>query len=109
MTREGPSGCEPTAVFTIGLLDNVEDADEAACALLGYPRAQLVTMHGTELVPESEHPTTAVSLDRMRRGEIDSAEGQLRRRDGTIVHVDVRAVPRPEGGLFLYVRRRPAS
>jgi PAS domain S-box-containing protein len=103
------SSSPPAAVFTIGSLDTIEDVDEAACTLLGYGRAELVSMHGSELVPESAQPSTAVSLDRMRRGEVSSAAGLLRRRDGTIVEVDVRARRRPQGGLILHVRRRPAS
>jgi PAS domain S-box-containing protein len=106
---EKSSSTQPTAVFTIGSLDTIEDVDDAACTLLGYGRAELIRMHGSELVPESAHSATAVSLDRMRRGEISFAAGVLRRRDGTLVEVDVCALRRPQGGLILHVWRRPAS
>ena len=102
-TRTAP----PESVFVVGALGTIEDVDEAACALLGYARPDLVGQHGGELVPGPARPATAVSLDRMRRGELASVrDGQLRRRDGIVVEVDVRAERLPGSRLKLHVSPR---
>src|SRR5262245_16068802 len=92
------------ATFVIGAQGRIEDVDDAACALLGYARDQLRGLHGSEIVPLEAHPSTAVSLDRMRGGEIWFRQGTLRRQDGTMVRVEVRARPLADGRLALRVR-----
>ena len=94
------------ATFLIGPLDSIEDVDGAACKLLGYSRAELVAMHGTELVPPERHGATAVSLDRMRRGELTFRIGVLKRKDGVTLSVAVRGQPLGQGRLRLTVSQR---
>lgn len=91
--------------FLVGAFDVIEDVDAAACTLLGYARAEIIGLHGSELVPLEEHSKTAASLDRMRRGEVFTRDGQLRRKDGAILGVAVTARPLPDGRLLLCVRR----
>jgi hypothetical protein len=63
-------------------------------------------MHGTDLVPVERHGRTAVSLDRMRDGEITSREGVLKRKDGVVLTVAVEARVLAAGRLLLTVRER---
>ena len=94
------------ATFLIGPLDSIEDVDAAACRLLGYSRAELLAMHGSELVPIERQGATAVSLDRMRCGILAFRIGVLRRKDGVTLTVAVRAQALGQGRLRLTVSRR---
>jgi len=96
----------PDATFIIGPLDSIEDVDDAACKLLGYSRPELLEMHGSELVPTERHGPTAVSLDRMRRGDLKFRVGVLKRKDGMILTVAVRARVLGAGRLQLTVSER---
>ena len=80
--------------------------DAGACRLLGYSRAELLQMHGSELVPVERHNATAVSLDRMRGGSINFRIGVLRRKDGVTLTVAVKAQILGEGRLRLTVSQR---
>lgn len=91
------------ATFVIGPLGRIEDADDGACHLLGYSRAELCTLHGSQLIPPAERAGVAVSLDRMRHGEIERREGRLLRKDGATVRVEVRATPLEGGRLRLAI------
>src|SRR5262245_10374005 len=91
-------------VFVVGPRGIIEDVDDAGCTLLGYASGELVGLHGSEVVPPEARPSTAASIDRMRRAEITRREGRLRRKDGTLLRVDVHAQPLPDGRLSLHVR-----
>jgi PAS domain S-box-containing protein len=93
------------ATFVVDAHGRIEDVDDSACVLLGYSRDQLRGLHGSHLVPPAARPATAASLDRMRRGEIDFRQGTLRRRNGAVLRVEVRARALKEGRLTLCVRR----
>jgi PAS domain S-box-containing protein len=67
------------AHFVVSELSTIEQVDEAACALLGYGKHELIGLHGSEIVPPDYQPATAVSVDRMRRGELTQRIGRLQR------------------------------
>jgi PAS domain S-box-containing protein len=94
------------AHVVIGPRAVVEDADEAACGLLGYSRGELVGLHGSELIAPEERARVAVSIDRMQRGALDRRAGAVMRKDGTTLAVDVRATQLPGGRLELTLSRR---
>ena len=104
MTEEPNSSQDAT--FIIGPLDSIEDVNAAACELLGYSRAELLEMHGSDLVPMERHGPTAVSLDRMRHGQLTFRVGVLKRKDGVTLSVAVRAQVLGEGRLRLTVSQR---
>jgi PAS domain S-box-containing protein len=91
--------------FVISPRSVIVDVDDGGSALLGYAREELIGSHGSNLVPFETQPATAASLDRMRRGEIVRRTGRLRRKDGTVLSVDVCARVRPGGELVLWLRR----
>jgi len=93
-----------SVLIVISALGRIVEANEAACALVGYTREELVGMHGTELIFEERRPRVAVSLDRMRRGDLDRRTGELRHKSGRIVPVEVEAEPRGDGHLGLRLR-----
>ena len=109
MLKKAPS--EGTVI--VGRFGIIEDADDGACGLLGYSKTELVGLHGSELVPPEARPSTAVSIDRMRHGEISFRQGHLRRKDGSVLSVDVSVERLSNHRLAFTLRRRddtpPAS
>jgi PAS domain S-box-containing protein len=104
MTNAAP--VEGTVI--VNRLGTVEDADDGACALLGYSKRELVGLHGSELIPPAAQPATAVSIDRMRLGEISlQQQGRVRRKDGLVLSVDVSAQMLPNDRLAFRLRERP--
>jgi PAS domain S-box-containing protein len=96
-----PSG---HGTVVVSRLSRIEEVDDGACELLGYSRAELLAMHGADLVPPEERPAVAVSLDGMRRGTISERPGRLLRKDGTTIAVTVHAHLREDGRLELRLR-----
>ena len=95
------------AMFVVGRFGIIEDVNDAALVLTGYTREELVGAHGTLLISADAQPATAVSMDRMRRGEISQQRGRrLRRKDGGEIVIDVRAQVLPGERLALFLRRR---
>ena len=92
------------ATFVVSRLGRIEAVDDGACALLGYSRAELLAMHGADLVLPAERPAVAVSLDGMRHGTITERPGRLQRKDGVIVAVAVHARLLEDDRLELRVR-----
>jgi PAS domain S-box-containing protein len=95
--------------FVIGPRGVIEDVDAAGCSLLGYAHSEIVGLHGSEIVPHDAQAATAVTLDRMRRGEFARRTGRLRQKDGTVIAVEVTARALPDGRLLLTVRRQDNS
>ena len=97
------------AVVVVGPLGSIVDVTDAACALLGYTKAELVRLHGTDLIPEETRPRVAVALDEMRRGGPTQRQGQLRRKNGSLVSVDVEGELLNDGRIALRLQARGAA
>ena len=78
--------------------------DDGACALVGYSGAELLQLHGSELVLPEDRPAVATSVDRMRRGTLEWRQGRLVHKDGSVVPIEVSARPLEEGRVELKVR-----
>ena len=70
-------------------MGRIEDVDDRACTLVGYSLAELRELHGSQLILPEDRAAVAVSLDQMRRGELDRRRGRLLRKDGTTIPVEV--------------------
>ncbi len=95
-----------TGTVIVSRFGIIEDADDDACALLGYSKTELVGLHGSELVPPEARPSTAVAIDRMRRGDISFEQGRLQRKDGSVFSVEVSVRKLPNARLALTLRWR---
>lgn len=103
MVPAAPKGGD--GVVVVGPHGLIEDVDDGVCDLLGYARTELLGLHGAELIPRGARPRTAVTLDRMRRGELTTHLGTMRRKDGIDVHVEVQSRATSDGRLVLHVKR----
>jgi two-component system, cell cycle sensor histidine kinase and response regulator CckA len=105
---------DPTLLLRVapGGVDGCQDANEAACRLLGYSREELRRLPLGELAPLGEPllgPGDADAL--LARGTLVRAT-RLRARDGRILPVEVRSAllePAPGGGLALSVLRERSA
>ena len=100
----------PEGTLIIGPFSTIEDADETACALLGYSKDALVGLHGSELIPQEHRAMVAVALDRMRQGDFASVvPGVVMRNGGSVLSVEVRAERLPNNRLALRLRPHSAG
>ncbi len=73
------------------------------CAILGYPREELLRMTWTEMTPQPDLDQNFALRDQMLANRTDhySMRKRFVRKDGSFVHteIDVRAVRHPDGSL----------
>jgi PAS domain S-box-containing protein len=104
-----PDEAAAAGTLIIGPLSTVEEADEAACALLGYSKSELVGLHGSELVRREDRAAVAAAIDRLRHGDFAFVvPGIVKRKDGSVLSVDVGAQRLPNNRLALTVRAQRA-
>ena len=84
------------------------DMNRNACESLGYTRDELLGMTPRDLVDPNEDPVFFRSVgERLNAGETFAFESGFRRKDGTILPVEVRVRPFSQGGqrFFLAIAR----
>ncbi|CAN5841103.1 hypothetical protein BH11MYX4_BH11MYX4_50060 [soil metagenome] len=80
------------------------DVNPAACRMLGYPRDELVGLSMADAVLPEDVPRQAAVVRRLREGATELSEWRLRRKDGTLLHVELAASALPNGDLLAFVR-----
>jgi PAS domain S-box-containing protein len=80
------------------------DANSSMCAMLGYPREELIGMHASDIVQPSEVEHVDPALEQIKSGEDYSRVWSFRRRDGSRFEADVSASTLPDGKLIGIVR-----
>jgi PAS domain S-box-containing protein len=80
------------------------DANAQACAMLGYSRAELLSMNVTDLVVADGQRAERVPLAEMVDGSVLLAEGSVQGKDGSIIPVEVSARLLSDGRLQAIVR-----
>lgn len=81
------------------------DANPAACALLGYPRAELLRLSVWELAPINARGLAESRWREFGAAGRESGEYTLQRKDGAMVEVECRAVADFVPGLHLSILR----
>src|SRR5207248_534002 len=80
----------PDAVFLHGLDGKFVFANDAACAILGYSRDELLTMHPWDFVVNDSREDILALWRGMAPGVPVMVEGLFRRKDGTPLPAEVR-------------------
>lgn len=80
------------------------DANPSICNMLGYTRDELVGLHATDIVIQSEVPHIQSALDTIQTKSGYMREWQLRRKDGSIFSAEIMATTMPDGNLLGLIR-----
>jgi PAS domain S-box-containing protein len=95
----------PDAFFQADLDARLTDVNEAACRLLGYARHELIGKTIFDIIPvEDAARLNAVRADLLVAGQVSRAEWSQRRKDGTLVPVEVSSNILPDGRWQAFVR-----
>ncbi|MCL5995356.1 MAG: PAS domain S-box protein, partial [Chloroflexi bacterium] len=92
----------PIAVFVVDREGRYVDCNPAAVELLGYDIATLAGLHIPDIVPSEDHEALLRDLDTLARGRQIEGEYRLKRRDGQLIWVSLRAVTLADGRALAY-------
>lgn len=89
--------------MTVGLDGRITECNEAYCKTLGYSRDELLTMRITDVDAMESAEETAQHIEQVMRTGRDRFETAHRRKDGSIVDVEISTtlVQLPEESLFV--------
>lgn len=80
------------------------DANPSICNMLGYTRDELIGMHATDIVVQSEVPHIQSALDIIQTKSDYTREWLLRRKDGSVFSAEIMATTMPDGSLLGLIR-----
>jgi len=88
------------------------DANESICRMLGYTRAEMIGLHASDIVSESEVQHIGPALGTIKAKDDYHREWRFKRKDGSFFAAEVIATMMPDGNLLGMIRditerRRP--
>ncbi len=86
--------------WLVGLDGRIVEANRAAADMLGYTREQMAGLHLAEVEAVEDRDAVLAHVAKIVAQGRDRFESQLRRRDGTILDVEVSASVLPDGGPY---------
>jgi PAS domain S-box-containing protein len=92
------------AMFLADTTGRYLDVNQRGCELLGYPREELVRLRLEDLLSADDLQREPPRMDLLRAGHTLVRERRLRRRDGTLLRVEITAHALPDGRLLGTVR-----
>jgi PAS domain S-box-containing protein len=87
----------PEGIFVADLEGRYTDVNDAGCRMLGFTREEILRMTIMDLIPDKDAERLRMAKGRLLEGGTEHGEWSLRRKDGTIVPVDVSASILPDG------------
>ena len=79
------------------------DANSATCQMLGYSREEFLKLSNTDIVVPDELARIGPETARLQDGGVVRSEWRVRRRDGSILLVEVSAKQLPDGRLQAFL------
>jgi len=80
------------------------DANETMCRMLGYTRDELIGLHASDIVVQSEIQHIEPALDVIKSKSEYHREWMFRRKDGSVFEAEVIATMMPDGNLLGMIR-----
>jgi PAS domain S-box-containing protein len=80
------------------------DANPSFCQMLGYSHDELIGLNSSHIVTEKEIPNVKSAIRAIRTKTEYQREWQLKRKDGSVLDVDVIATAMPDGNRLSIVR-----
>ena len=95
----------PDAFFLADLDGRVMDVNQSTCGMLGYGCEELIGKTIADIIPPDDVPRlAAVRAALVAPGQVERGEWRLRRKDGTLITVDVSAKILPGGRWQAFAR-----
>jgi two-component system cell cycle sensor histidine kinase/response regulator CckA len=91
-------------IFVADADGNFLDANQAACAMTGYSRDEILARTIRDLVHRDELDRVAPEVARLTTGSIVTTEWRCQRKDGTVFTVESRSKRLPDGRLQAFCR-----
>jgi len=80
------------------------DANPSICQMLGYSRDELVGMHASDIVVQSEIPHIESALNVIKAQSDYVREWLLKRKDGSVFSAEIIATTMPDGNILGVIR-----
>jgi len=80
------------------------DANPSICKMLGYTRDELVCMHASDIIVQTEVQYIQPALDAIKADSDYMREWQLKRKDGSVFSAEIIATTMPDGNLLGVIR-----
>jgi PAS domain S-box-containing protein len=80
------------------------DANPSICRMLGYSRDELIGMHASDIVVQSEIPHIESALHAIKTRSDYLREWLLRRKDGSVFSAEIIATTMPDGNILGVIR-----
>jgi PAS domain S-box-containing protein len=94
----------PDGIIILDLERHCLDANASLCRMLGFTHDELVGLHISDIIAETEVQDVGPALDAIRaRGDYHK-EWKFRRKDGSIFEGDAMATMMPDGNLMAMIR-----
>lgn len=94
----------PDGIFVADAAGRYLYVNDAGCAMLGYTRQELMLQRVQQAIPEGDLPRLARARAAMIEGTTRATEWTLRRKDGSLLPVEVTARILPDGQWQGFVR-----
>jgi PAS domain S-box-containing protein len=83
---------------------NYLDVNAAACAMVGYTREELLSKNVWDLAPDKDYDAIAPAVRQLMIAGITRTRWQFKRKDGTLIPIELHANPLSNGDLMGVVR-----
>jgi PAS domain S-box-containing protein len=91
-------------IFVADARGRFVDANRSGLRMLGYELDELLRMGMQEIIPKEDQELEPIHFDEYRRGETLVVQRRLRRKDGSMVPVEINTKMLPDGRFFGIVR-----
>ena len=76
-------------VHTYDFAGNFLEVNTKLCEMLGYTREELLRLNVTDLIPPEDLTAAPVQFEQLRSGQTIISEREIRRKDGTLMPVEI--------------------
>jgi sigma-B regulation protein RsbU (phosphoserine phosphatase) len=97
------------AFFIVDLDNHIVDINRRACDSLAYTHEELLGMTFSQVVPGFDDAKSADTWDKISRGEAVTFEGEQRRKDGSLLPVEIRMSQFELEGHFMLALARDVT
>ena len=91
-------------IFISDANGNYKEVNSSGCAMLGHSREEILNMNMRDLLPPEEIQTKPLRLSELRNGNTIITQRNLRKKDGSLLTVEINAKSLTDGKMLGIVR-----